>query len=279
MGAAEKQPWDELFATVQVSRLGQSIYPPKPTATELDAAEAELGCRLPAGYRAFAERCGLHGRLVNWLTLAPVDRPPRTRLETVPQMTRRLRKKYAEATGLEPDAADLVTRLVYFGRDYESRYYGFDPEDVTDPGGPDYRYYRFRPRVEMPFQTLPSHGPELVADSFAGLVRWVAENVRTDYPHYGQGDPGTIPYDLGALWKKRRPTRREVAGWLLWNNGTVRGLARSIREDGRTDAFPILADALEEAGCRNKHFLDSCRTGDPDTDGVWVLMILLGKVK
>ena len=36
--------------------------------------------------------------------------------------------------------------------------------------------------------------------------------------------------------------------WLTWNNGTVRQLARRIRETGETVLMPILADALEEAG-------------------------------
>ncbi|WP_162271911.1 hypothetical protein [Gemmata sp. SH-PL17] len=43
------------------------------------------------------------------------------------------------------------------------------------------------------------------------------------------------------------------------------------------EAFPILADALQEAGCTNADLLDSCRTGDPDIDGAWVLQVLLGK--
>jgi hypothetical protein len=65
--------------------------------------------------------------------------------------------------------------------------------------------------------------------------------------------------------------------WLAFNNNTARDLALSIRDKGRTDAFPILADALEEAGCANTDLLDSCRIGDPDIDGVWVLRMLLGE--
>jgi hypothetical protein len=63
--------------------------------------------------------------------------------------------------------------------------------------------------------------------------------------------------------------------WLRHNNRTARLIARSIRDQGRPEAFPILADALEEAGCTNKDILESCRTGDPDIDGVWALQILL----
>ncbi len=42
------------------------------------------------------------------------------------------------------------------------------------------------------------------------------------------------------------------------------------------DAIPVLADALEEAGCGNEDLLNACRHGDPDIDGFWVLRVLLG---
>ena len=77
--------------------------------------------------------------------------------------------------------------------------------------------------------------------------------------------------------EKRRPTKKNVNLWLAWNNHTARDLALSIRDHGRTDAFPILADALQEAGCTNTDLLDSCRSGDPDIDGAWALRVLLGE--
>jgi hypothetical protein len=47
--------------------------------------------------------------------------------------------------------------------------------------------------------------------------------------------------------------------WLAWNNGTVRHLAQRIRETGETVLLPVLADALEEAGCTDAALLDHCR--------------------
>ena len=47
--------------------------------------------------------------------------------------------------------------------------------------------------------------------------------------------------------------------WLTWNNETVRHLARRIRETGETVLLPILADALEEAGCTDAALLAHCR--------------------
>jgi hypothetical protein len=75
---------------------------------------------------------------------------------------------------------------------------------------------------------------------------------------------------------KKRPRRSDLVDWLAWSSNTARDLAVSIRDRGQTDAFPILADALEEAGCTNRDLLDSCRHGDPDIDGAWALAVLLG---
>jgi hypothetical protein len=87
-----------------------------------------------------------------------------------------------------------------------------------------------------------------------------------------------------VTYQRRHPPRQKIAPaaediplWLSWNNNTVRDLALSIHDHRQTDAFPILADALQEAGCDNADLLDSCRTGDPDIDGKWVLQVLLGR--
>src|SRR5262249_48186989 len=56
-------------------------------------------------------------------------------------------------------------------------------------------------------------------------------------------------WDLLQEPAKNRPPKELVRQWLAWNNGTIRNLALSIRDGGQADLFPILADALEEAGC------------------------------
>ncbi len=60
--------------------------------------------------------------------------------------------------------------------------------------------------------------------------------------------------------------------WLTWNNGTVRNLARRIRETGETVLLPVLADALEEAGCRDTALLEHCRRPFEGTS--WVVDLL-----
>ncbi|MCI0459739.1 MAG: hypothetical protein L0Z62_22540 [Gemmataceae bacterium] len=57
----------------------------------------------------------------------------------------------------------------------------------------------------------------------------------------------------------------------------VVALARSIYEERRFEDLPILADALEEAGCTDADLLGHCRGPGPHTRGCWVVDLLLGK--
>jgi hypothetical protein len=65
--------------------------------------------------------------------------------------------------------------------------------------------------------------------------------------------------------------------WLTWNLGTVVRLAKGIYEDRVFDHMPILADALEDAGCQDVDILSHCRQQAPHVRGCWVLDLLLGK--
>jgi hypothetical protein len=65
--------------------------------------------------------------------------------------------------------------------------------------------------------------------------------------------------------------------WLLWNGGTVPKLAEAIYEQRRFSDLPILADALEEAGCDSADILTHCRQPGEHVRGCWVIDLLLGK--
>lgn len=47
--------------------------------------------------------------------------------------------------------------------------------------------------------------------------------------------------------------------WLAWNDRTAPRLAQKIYDSRDFSAMPILADALEEAGCENQEILRHCR--------------------
>jgi hypothetical protein len=65
--------------------------------------------------------------------------------------------------------------------------------------------------------------------------------------------------------------------WLSWNDGTIPKLAQAIYDDRAFDRLPILADALEEAGCTNADILNHCRQPGEHVRGCWVVDLLLGK--
>jgi hypothetical protein len=65
--------------------------------------------------------------------------------------------------------------------------------------------------------------------------------------------------------------------WLTWNGSTVVKLADAIYEDRAFDRLPVLADALEEAGCSDQAILDHCRGPGPHVRGCWVVDLMLGK--
>jgi hypothetical protein len=65
--------------------------------------------------------------------------------------------------------------------------------------------------------------------------------------------------------------------WLSWNGGTIPRLAQAIYGERAFDLLPVLADALEEAGCTNRDILSHCRSGGEHVRGCWVVDALLGK--
>src|SRR5262249_51261794 len=57
--------------------------------------------------------------------------------------------------------------------------------------------------------------------------------------------------------------------WLAWSDGTVVRLAQGIYEERAYDRLPILADALEEAGCTDPDMLGHCRQPGEHVRGCW----------
>jgi hypothetical protein len=62
-----------------------------------------------------------------------------------------------------------------------------------------------------------------------------------------------------------------------WATQTVLRLAQVIYSDRAFDSLPILADALEDAGCDNADILAHCRGPGPHVLGCWVVDLILGK--
>jgi hypothetical protein len=73
----------------------------------------------------------------------------------------------------------------------------------------------------------------------------------------------------------RRPTADPF--WRSWREGTISRLAQGVYDDRAFDRLPILADALEDAGCDNAYILAHCRSDGEHVRGCWVVDLLLGK--
>ena len=62
-----------------------------------------------------------------------------------------------------------------------------------------------------------------------------------------------------------------------WRTTTVVAPAQGIRAESAFDHLPILADALQDAGCDHTDILEHCRGPGPHVRGCWVVDLVLGK--
>ena len=63
----------------------------------------------------------------------------------------------------------------------------------------------------------------------------------------------------------------------MWHDGMILKLAQSIGKDKAFDRLPVLADALEEAGCSDAGILGHLRGTGPHVRGCRVVDLLSGK--
>jgi hypothetical protein len=70
---------------------------------------------------------------------------------------------------------------------------------------------------------------------------------------------------------------RPVTVDLVWQTANVVNLAQAIYDDRAFDRLPILADALEDAGCSDADILAHCRDGGEHVRGCWVVDLLTGR--
>jgi hypothetical protein len=100
--------------------------------------------------------------------------------------------------------------------------------------------------------------------SAAAFPQWQDSNVQVALLHDLFGNPF-------------RPPPPIPPAVLAWNDASVRRLAEGVYQDRAFDRMPILADALEEAGCTNSDILSHCRGPGPHIRGCWVVDLLTGR--
>ena len=74
-----------------------------------------------------------------------------------------------------------------------------------------------------------------------------------------------------------RPVSVHNSSWVAWNDGAIPKMAQVIYDDRAFNRLPLLADALEDAGCDDADILSHCRTPGEHVRGCWVVDLLLGK--
>ncbi len=112
-----------------------------------------------------------------------------------------------------------------------------------------------------------------------------------------QSIPVTAPESWSAArteaWKKAERDERAVQTNLLrnifgnpfrpasfdpaWRTRTAAAIAQVIYDDRDFSLLPVLADALEDAGCENADILNHCRQPGEHVRGCWVVDLVLGK--
>ena len=73
-------------------------------------------------------------------------------------------------------------------------------------------------------------------------------------------------------WIINRPVE---ASWLVANDAAVTTLARRINDERRWQELPLLADALEAAGCTDRSLIDHCREHAEHSKQCWVVDVVL----
>jgi hypothetical protein len=117
-------------------------------------------------------------------------------------------------------------------------------------------------------QTIRARAALAEAESVGGLDAWSAWRAAETAEAIAQC--GLVRDLLGNPF-------RSVSSIALDRIEAVGGLAQSIYEHRRFAEMPALADALEQAGCRETEILTHCRQEKEHARGCWVLDLILGK--
>jgi len=118
-------------------------------------------------------------------------------------------------------------------------------------------------------------GGEIAPDPYrwrdAYRVAETAWNFAADREAEASGQDNLLRCLLGPL--PFRPVPLDAA----WLTPDVLGIAQSLYEGGSFPDLPVLADALEEAGCHDSDILGHLRSPGPHARGCWVVDLLLAK--
>jgi hypothetical protein len=127
-----------------------------------------------------------------------------------------------------------------------------------------------------------NHGPYLSLElSLAGFFAESAWRGEFLASYSSAGDPHPEAWDSAfanllreVFGNPHRPVRFDPA----WRTDTAVAIARQMYDSREFGAMPILADALQDAGCNSDELLNHCRSATAaHVRGCWVVDLVLGR--
>ena len=162
----------------------------------------------------------------------------------------------------------------------------------------DYRV-RVTERREYRGVTVWINATEGYVDGLVTQARWESAGTRCGWAHEGSphghaawtADAAANAVSRGDPTEREGQYRREadmvrdifgnpfrhVIFCPSWRTSTAVSLTRQIYDSRDFSAMPILADALQDAGCEDEQLLGHCRGPGPHVRGCWAIDLVLGK--
>ena len=245
--------WDSLLSELEVVR-GKITYPAD-ACRQLARYEIEIGMLLPVSYKEYCSVLGPGELPSGHYITAPGD-----------QGSREARNYHAACLGcvwpgyVRNGTGEQLTTARFFAIEYKDFYF-WNTAEVTSAESNEYAVY------------VHTAGQEVhrLSDTFIDFVIQVCL----------RGGGAELDSDTG-MGREFRPDTvsrppPSIAVSPEWLTSTVCTLARGIQEKGAFDRMPILADALQDAGCHSEELLSHCRHPGRHVRGCGVIDLILGK--
>jgi hypothetical protein len=128
--------------------------------------------------------------------------------------------------------------------------------------------------ASLVLSAIDHHPYQITWECLAKMEREVAsENCPDEAAIFGalsRAQPRLLRCVIGNPF---RPTTLDSS----WLTSTVLTLAEGVYTERAFDRLPILADALQDAGCDDADVLGHCRGPGPHARGCWVVDLVLGR--
>jgi hypothetical protein len=183
------------------------------------------------------------------------------------------------ATRGELRGAAWVAEIPTFGHDFDGTWRRFEPDAIPA---------RILRLVEL--GVLSEVGPNAldeVVDEIAlthvSVAACVAEYSSCDFTQNNAGNVARMVRRSPRLFPAQiircvlGNPHRHATLTAEWRTEAVVALSRGMYESRDFAAMPVLADALDDAGCDHPDILDHCRSDGPHIRGCWVVDSVLGK--